>query len=128
MPTQGRKSEKVAPRQPVLALEQFPSETGPAGDPRSGSTSRCGGDCGGSGPSLRAQIDEERRVPESAGVAQVTLGDARRYLEDQWSAVGRFVEGGRRPSDNNVWRTSSGPWCRHPPSRRGGSVPSETAG
>lgn len=51
--------------------------------------------------SLLAQIDEQRGALQRIVLPKSPLGDALRYLENQWSALNRFVEDGRLSIDNN---------------------------
>jgi transposase len=47
------------------------------------------------------EIDELRRKLESTTLPKSPLGDALRYLDNQWAPLGRFVEDGRLRIDNN---------------------------
>ena len=48
-----------------------------------------------------AQIDEERRRLEAEVLPRSPLGEALRYLGNQWAALQRYTEDGRLEIDNN---------------------------
>jgi transposase len=50
---------------------------------------------------ILAQIDEKRRALAETALPKSPLGDALRYLDNQWTALQRFVEDGRLRPDNN---------------------------
>jgi transposase len=50
---------------------------------------------------LLTRIDEQRRALQQVVLPKSPLGDALRYLENQWTALNRFVEDGRLSIDNN---------------------------
>jgi transposase len=50
---------------------------------------------------LLVQIEDQRRALTKVVLPKSPLGDALRYLENQWTALGRFVEDGRLAIDNN---------------------------
>jgi transposase len=50
---------------------------------------------------LLAQIDSQRKALEKDVLPKSPLGDALRYIENQWKALNRFVEDGRLRIDNN---------------------------
>lgn len=50
---------------------------------------------------LLGQIEEQRRSLERVVLPKSPLGDALRYLGNQWAALNRFVEDGRLKIDNN---------------------------
>ena len=50
---------------------------------------------------LLAQIDSQRKALEKDVLPKSPLGDALRYLDNQWRALNRFVEDGRLKIDNN---------------------------
>jgi transposase len=50
---------------------------------------------------LLARIDAQRRAQQDVVLPKSPLGDALRYLENQWAALNRFVEDGRLSIDNN---------------------------
>lgn len=51
--------------------------------------------------SLLARIDEQRRALQQVVLPKSPLGDALRYLENQWTALNRYVEDGRLSIDSN---------------------------
>ncbi len=50
---------------------------------------------------LLARIDELRRALQKTVLPKSPLGDALRYIENQWTALNRFVADGRLGIDNN---------------------------
>jgi hypothetical protein len=48
-----------------------------------------------------SRIDQQRRALQEVALPKSPLGDALRYLENQWTALNRFVEDGRLSIDNN---------------------------
>ncbi len=52
---------------------------------------------------LLAQIDEQRQALARTVLPKSPLGDAVRYLTNQWAALQRFTEDGQLAIDNNLW-------------------------
>ncbi len=50
---------------------------------------------------ILAEIDAQRRVLAESALPKSPLGDALRYLDNQWTALQRFVQDGRLRPDNN---------------------------
>jgi transposase len=50
---------------------------------------------------ILAEIDAKRRVLAESALPKSPLGDALRYLDNQWTALNRFVQDGRLRPDNN---------------------------
>ncbi len=50
---------------------------------------------------LLAQIDSQRKALEKDILPKSPLGDALRYIDNQWKALNRFVKDGRLKIDNN---------------------------
>lgn len=50
---------------------------------------------------LLARIDDQRKALQNEVLPKSPLGDALRYVENQWAALNRFVEDGRLGIDNN---------------------------
>jgi hypothetical protein len=50
---------------------------------------------------MLAEIDRERRALAEVVLPKSPLGDALRYLGNQWDALQRFVDDGRLAIDNN---------------------------
>lgn len=50
---------------------------------------------------LLGQIDEQRRALQAVVLPKSPLGEALRYVENQWAALKRFLEDGRLRIDNN---------------------------
>lgn len=50
---------------------------------------------------ILAEIDAKRRVLAESALPKSPLGDALRYLDNQWIALNRFVHDGRLRPDNN---------------------------
>jgi transposase len=50
---------------------------------------------------ILAQIDVQRRALAETVLPKSPLGDALRYLDNQWNALNRFVQDGRLRPDNN---------------------------
>ena len=55
-----------------------------------------------------AKIDTERQALAPTVLPKSPLGDAVRYLTNQWAALQRFVEDGRVAIDNNRADAASG--------------------
>lgn len=51
---------------------------------------------------LLAQVDEQRQALQKTVLPKSPLGEALRYLDNQWTALNRFVEDGRLSIDNNL--------------------------
>ena len=64
---------------------------------------------------LLAQLDHARRHLAAHALPKSPLGDALRYLENQWGALQRYVEDGRLFIDNNAAHAASGISRRMPP-------------
>jgi hypothetical protein len=77
---------------------------------------------------LLATIAAERDQLARTVLPKSPLGDAVRYLTNQWTALQRFVEDGRLAIDNNRADAASGIRARMPPARlcremrRGGRI------
>lgn len=50
---------------------------------------------------ILAEIDAQRRALAEGALPKSPLGDALRYLANQWAALNRFVHDGRLRPDNN---------------------------
>lgn len=57
---------------------------------------------------LPVRIDTERHALAQTALPKSPLGDAVRYLTNQWAALQRFVEDGRLAIDNNLCDAASG--------------------
>jgi transposase len=64
---------------------------------------------------LLGKIDAERQALARTVLPKSPLGDAIRYLTNQWAALQRFVEDGRLAIDNNRADAASGISARMPP-------------
>ncbi len=68
---------------------------------RAGSLRRPSAGGGGRSTPILAEIDELRQKLQADVLPKSPLGDALRYLDNQWAPLQRFVEDGRLAIDNN---------------------------